>query len=146
MTLEELRTQLSDYSFFVTYAALPKEAPAGIVLPSDAHAFVVPADRTTDPLQLAHEAAEQAKGRKTAVLLPGTRFDATGTRHGRGGGWYDRFLAATPQEWLRIGVCRADQFSPEPLARQPWDEPIDHVIVLSDTDISRVCETRARSC
>lgn len=63
------------------------------------------------------------------VLVPGTRFDGTGTRRGRGGGWYDRFLAAAPKGWTRIGVTDAKYFSETPLLRAPHDEPMDFIMV-----------------
>lgn len=66
-----------------------------------------------------------------AVLMPGRRFDAAGTRHGQGGGWYDRFLARVPDEWLRIGFSYDDQLSPTPLIRKEWDQQMDYVVVVS---------------
>lgn len=66
------------------------------------------------------------------VFLPGRKFDMTGTRHGRGGGWYDRFLKMSPPTWLKVGSARESQISKEPLLRKPWDQPVDFLIVLKE--------------
>jgi 5,10-methenyltetrahydrofolate synthetase len=129
MTLQAFRTLLADYSFCVTYSPLLNEAPLPSVIPDEVETFTLPTDATNDPFDTARELIQKAAGRKTVVLLPGTRFDAAGTRHGRGSGWYDRFLSAVPAEWLRIGVCTEAQFSIEPLTRESWDEPVDYIVV-----------------
>ena len=49
-----------------------------------------------------------ATGRLDAVLVPGCGFDAGLTRLGRGGGYYDRFLARCPGV-TAIGVCFESQ-------------------------------------
>jgi len=95
----------------------------------------VPADQTRDPFLFAVEIlrayAEEGRNRPVYLLIPGTRFDALSTRHGRGGGWYDRFLSRIPREWRRIGVCGPGQWSEETLSRKSWDEPMDEVIRVS---------------
>ena len=57
------------------------------------------------------------------VLIPGVAFTAEGSRLGRGGGFYDRFLCSLPKSTLRIGVCFSTQIMPVlPIERH--DEPV----------------------
>ncbi|MBP6868700.1 MAG: hypothetical protein KBC16_01175 [Candidatus Pacebacteria bacterium] len=67
------------------------------------------------------------KESKVVIFLPGRKFDALGTRHGQGGGWYDRYLARVPSNWLRVGLCTSERFSTEALTRLPHDQPVDIV-------------------
>jgi len=134
MTLEEL---LTGYEFLVTYRPLADELSVEDSLPSGIETSVLAANASPDPAQTAHELCRKAAGRRTAVILPGTSFDASGTRHGRGAGWYDRFLATAPREWVRIGVCTPRQFSVVPLVRKPWDQPMDYVFILGDVCVLR---------
>ena len=53
------------------------------------------------------------------MIIPGLAFDRTGIRLGRGGGFYDRFLAAHPVEDT-VGVIPAVRFV-EALPREPHD-------------------------
>ncbi|HVW71879.1 MAG TPA: 5-formyltetrahydrofolate cyclo-ligase [Candidatus Paceibacterota bacterium] len=96
-----------------------------------------------DPFAEAEKARAACGGTRTAVLMPGRKFDATGTRFGQGGGWYDRFLSVVPAEWLRVGFCFDRQFSPEPLLRQEWDQIMDYVCVAKGRALT-VVETKAR--
>lgn len=58
------------------------------------------------------------------ILVPGLRFcPRTGGRLGRGGGYYDRFLARAPQA-LRVGVALEWQLQ-EGLPMEPHDLPMD---------------------
>jgi 5-formyltetrahydrofolate cyclo-ligase len=60
-----------------------------------------------------------------AVIVPGLAFDEKGNRLGRGGGFYDRFLATTPA--FRIGVCFEVQLAPS-VPAGPLDVPMDAVV------------------
>jgi 5-formyltetrahydrofolate cyclo-ligase len=62
----------------------------------------------------------------TIFLVPLLAFDATGTRLGYGGGFYDRTLAALPGA-RAIGVAYAGQEVPS-LPRHAHDHPLDAVI------------------
>lgn len=99
-------------------------------------------DATLDPIE---ELKAVGNNEDAVICVPGTRFDEHGTRHGRGGGWYDRFLAHTPPSWGRVGFCFDDQFVEDALPREVWDEPVDYVVVVNrDTGSFRLYETGAR--
>ena len=62
------------------------------------------------------------------VLVPGLAFDATGGRLGRGGGFYDRLLAARdPARTRLIGVGFAFQCLEQPLPLAAHDVKLDAV-------------------
>jgi 5,10-methenyltetrahydrofolate synthetase len=92
--------------------------------------YVVPQNPEMDPFKLAEELINRApKDARAYLLVPGTRFDRFGARYGRGGGWYDRFLSRLPRSWLRIGIAKSHQISETELERNPWDEPVDWLLV-----------------
>jgi 5-formyltetrahydrofolate cyclo-ligase len=61
-----------------------------------------------------------------AFLCPGLAFDASGTRLGRGGGFYDRALASARPEAGRVGVCFSIQMA-EALPRESHDIAMGHL-------------------
>lgn len=62
----------------------------------------------------------------TVVLAPLVAFDGRGRRLGMGGGYYDRFFAATPDA-ARIGIAHECQRAPE-LPATPADVPLTAVV------------------
>lgn len=62
-----------------------------------------------------------------AVLCPGLAFDRRGIRLGRGGGYYDRLLAALAPEVVVIGVVSSGRLV-DRLPAEPHDRPMDVVV------------------
>lgn len=124
---------LSSYQVFITYIPLRGEVDftSPVPLPKGTVAYAIPPRASLDPLEEAGRIVSMIGATSTAILIPGRRFDASGTRHGQGGGWYDRFLSVVPREWLRIGFCSPDQLSPTPLRRESWDQAMDYVVVVN---------------
>ena len=61
------------------------------------------------------------------VLVPMVAWDLTGTRLGRGGGFYDRLFGMLPPRTIRIGLAYDFQQLHD-LPRDPWDIPLHYVI------------------
>ena len=59
------------------------------------------------------------------AIVPGLLFDRSGTRLGRGGGYYDRFLSQTGA--FRLAVCFARQLVPR-LSAHPHDQRMDAIL------------------
>lgn len=59
-----------------------------------------------------------------AIVVPGVAFDLHGGRLGRGGGHYDRLLAALPHDTLRIGLAHTVQLVAS-VPRAAHDEQLD---------------------
>jgi len=132
---------------YVLYRPLRTEVPLGdyLVIPKDAPVYEIAPRASLDPSEEVERALRIVGTLPTLICMPGRTFDALGTRLGQGGGWYDRFLAQAPVEWIRVGFCFDTQLSTTPLPRQPWDEPVDVVCVLDkETGVLSCKETRAR--
>ena len=94
------------------WASKLEKSPRGILQPTvgpDAELF----DPTTEA--------------QVAIVCPGLAFDRAGRRLGRGGGYYDRFLADQNLSGaVRIGVCYSVQIVPE-IPADTHDIPMDYV-------------------
>lgn len=55
------------------------------------------------------------------ILVPGVCYDRSCMRMGRGGGFYDRYLAS--YQGVTVGWCR-DVLLQEKIPTQPWDRPV----------------------
>ena len=66
-----------------------------------------------------------AKARIDLVVVPGLAFDRRGHRIGRGGGYYDRFLAQV--QTVKIGLCY-DELVLDYIPGAPHDVPVDMVV------------------
>ena len=93
----------------------------------------IPPNRKLDPREHALLLTDRFRGARVCILIPGQKFDAHGNRKGRGGGWYDQFLKNVPRTWLRIGILNKSQLSPIPLTKNPWDEPMDWLVIKDVT-------------
>ncbi|MDR2746096.1 MAG: 5-formyltetrahydrofolate cyclo-ligase [Treponema sp.] len=63
------------------------------------------------------------------VIVPGLAFDAGGRRLGRGGAYYDRFLAeleAAGRPFQTMGLCTSCQLVPE-VPVEDWDKNMDYI-------------------
>jgi 5-formyltetrahydrofolate cyclo-ligase len=131
---EEYTSGISGCEAAIIYAPLSDEPdPLSLGIPLPTLRKTVSPLRDTNPFALAAEYAKEFAGKRVCILIPGRAFDSSGTRHGRGGGWYDRFLSAVPREWLRIGVCREKDFSETRLDRQAHDEPVDLIVIAASS-------------
>lgn len=133
-TKTKLSSLLEEATGFVTYAPLRGEASFRefFTLPNEVAEYPILPRASLVPFKEAEKAMVHLKDRKVAVLLPGRQFDVRGTRKGQGGGWYDRFLAVVPREWIRVGFCRAGALSDTPLTRNVWDQAVDYVCVQTE--------------
>ncbi|MBI1952684.1 MAG: 5-formyltetrahydrofolate cyclo-ligase [Candidatus Omnitrophica bacterium] len=64
------------------------------------------------------------------VVVPGLAFDRELRRLGRGGGYFDRFLAKVPRRVPRVGLAFRFQLLKE-LPWEPHDQPVSKVIADS---------------
>lgn len=67
------------------------------------------------------------------LIMPLLACDASGTRMGMGGGYYDRTLGQAKYKPIRLGLAHNFQYLSEPLIRRHWDQPLDILITPSKT-------------
>ncbi|MCP4835734.1 MAG: 5-formyltetrahydrofolate cyclo-ligase [Phycisphaera sp.] len=67
-----------------------------------------------------------------AILVPGVAFTPAGHRLGRGGGYYDRLLAGSPDTIRRIGICHRVQIV-DSLPQRPHDMPVHDLVVVENS-------------
>ena len=67
------------------------------------------------------------------AIVPGLAFDRIGYRLGRGGGYYDRWLAG--RDCLKIGLCRTGALA-DSLPRDAYDQRVD--MICTPEEIFRV--------
>jgi 5-formyltetrahydrofolate cyclo-ligase len=88
-------------------------------------------DHTPDPaisgLRNPTEGTETPIGRIDLIVAPGLAFDRRGNRLGRGGAYYDRFLADPERKAVVVGFGFAFQVLADvPVA--PHDQPVDAIV------------------
>lgn len=130
--LHELQKLVAQYDGSILYNPTQKEInynDSSFPLEIPGENLCIPRDKFSDPFEWANMCMNEFKDKKILVLIPGTQFDRYGTRHGKGFGWYDRFLSKLPSNWLRVGVIDKSKFSENKLVRQAWDQPVDWVLV-----------------
>lgn len=69
------------------------------------------------------------------LLVPGLAFTRAGLRLGRGGGFYDRFLAGLPAQTVKLGVCFDAQLIGD-LPWEPHDQRVDAVVTESGVQMA----------
>lgn len=74
------------------------------------------------------------------VIVPGVAFDRQGGRLGRGGGYYDRFLASLPSHVQKIGLAFAFQVVPY-VPQLPHDVAMDMLV----TEEGVICCQKVRA-
>ena len=76
----------------------------------------------------ASKASMVPPGEITAVLVPGLFFsEKNGARLGRGGGFFDRYLAGTPESVMRVGVGLECQLR-EGIPLESHDQSMDWLV------------------
>ena len=83
-----------------------------------------PSADTIDPAQL------------DLILVPGLAFNHAGHRLGRGGGFYDRFLAHESRRAPLVAVCFDRQLADAPIPTEPHDIAMHVIITESRTFIA----------
>ena len=141
---KKIEAVISNSDFCVVYEPIGAEIiPHAMPFALPTTIATVSLDKNADPKAFGAEVAKKFYGSRGFIIVPGKKFDRFGGRHGRGWGWYDRFLSSVPADWVRIGICSKKLFSETRLVLNAWDESVDWVIVADDGKFS-FYETHAR--
>ena len=125
---DKLLSQITDHLRWVIYKPLADEPdPLSLPFVGEAKTFFTPKNKVTNPADFAQTLTKNIGPFRTGVIIPGRQFDWRGHRRGRGGGWYDRFLASIPSSWLRLGLTKPSAITKE-LIPKPWDQSVDWLI------------------
>ena len=101
--------------------AFPRTSAAGL-------AFFLGRDLLPGPFGAREPAGDTPAPPPDLILVPGLAFDGSGFRLGRGGGFYDRFLASLPSPRpVRCGVCFSRQIVPA-VPREEHDSRVDFLL------------------
>ncbi len=147
-TTEELLRHFPPIDAVLAYQPLSDEPDITAFLfdlPKNISILNTPQTKTDDPFLFAESLLKKYDQKTLLLFIPGQKFDAHGTRHGRGGGWYDRFLSGVPKQWIRVGVLTSSQFSSTPLLKEPWDEAMDHLF-LDEKNEWNLIDTKQKNC
>lgn len=87
------------------------------------HGLIEPADGQPIPVNMID-----------LIVTPGAAFDRKGNRLGRGGGFYDRFLALPERRAVTCGLAFREQIFDD-LSPEDHDQPVD--MVVTDEEVLR---------
>lgn len=76
------------------------------------------------------------------VVVPGLAFGPQGQRLGRGGGHYDRFLAALPREAITVGLAYFFQLL-DRIPQESFDRRLQYIV--TESALIRAAEPQVRS-
>lgn len=78
---------------------------------------------------------------RAIVVVPGLAFGPQGQRLGRGGGHYDRFLAALPREAITVGLAYSFQLL-DRIPQESFDRRLQYII--TESALIRVAEPQVQ--
>jgi 5-formyltetrahydrofolate cyclo-ligase len=106
------------------------EAAIDVYVPNGEHAAGPPLWNAFRGDEIAYQGVEaRSSSYPVLAIVPGVGFDSSGVRLGRGGGFYDRALAALHQAGtvVVVGIAFECQIVPA-LPSDPWDQGVDVVV------------------